>query len=124
MNILLAEDDELMLKALSFKLTENGHSVSIANDGSIAIDITMSNPFDLIICDLMMPIVSGVTFLSMRENFMSTNVPVIIMSSLGEADEVLKKLNIPFGFFIRKPIQFEKLFELIEQIQLTQESIK
>ncbi|MDP1744880.1 MAG: response regulator, partial [Bacteroidota bacterium] len=84
---------------------------------SKAVDIIVDNSFDLIICDLMMPVISGATFLSMRESFLSVNVPVIVMSSLGEGDEMLKKLNINFEFFLKKPIQFEKLFELIEQIK-------
>lgn len=124
MNILLIEDDELILTALSFKLKENGHQVFAAVNGSRAVDIVVDNSFDLIICDLMMPVISGVTFLSMRENFISLDVPVIVMSSLGEGDEILKKLNINYEFFLKKPIQFEKLFELIKQIHEKKPTIK
>lgn len=119
MDILLIEDDEITLTALAFKLTANGHNVQMASNGSKAVDMVMDNHFDLIICDLMMPIISGVTFLSIRENFMSLDTPVIVMSSLGEADEMLKKLNINFGFFIKKPIQFDNLLNLIHQIDVT-----
>jgi len=118
MNILIIEDDELILKAVSFKLIENGQNVLFATNGSKAVDMIVDHSFDLIICDLMMPVISGVTFLSMRENFISLDVPVIVMSSLGEGDEILKKLNINFEFFLRKPIQFEKLLALVEQIQM------
>lgn len=124
MNILLIDDDDLILTALSFKLKENGHTVVAATDGSKAVDVAVENSFDLIICDLMMPIISGATFLSMRENFISLDVPVIVMSSLGEGDEILKKLNINFEHFIKKPIQFEKLASLINQIQLNTENSK
>lgn len=117
MNILLIDDDEMILKAMSFKLKGIGYNIHIAANGSKAVDIISDNSFDLIICDLMMPVISGATFLSMRESFLSVNVPVIVMSSLGEGDEMLKKLNINFEFFLKKPIQFEKLFELIELIQ-------
>lgn len=117
MNILLVDDDEMILTAISFKLKDKGYNVHIAANGSKAVDVIVDNSFDLIICDLMMPVISGATFLSMRENFLSVNVPVIVMSSLGEGDEMLKKLNINFEFFLKKPIQFEKLFELIEHIE-------
>jgi len=117
MNILLIDDDEMILKAMSFKLKDVGYNIHIATNGSKAVDSIADNSFDLIICDLMMPIISGATFLSMRESFLSVNVPVIVMSSLGEGDEMLKKLNINFEFFLKKPIQFEKLTELIEQIE-------
>ena len=117
MNILLIDDDEMIVAAISFKLKEVGYNVHIAANGSKAVDIIVDNSFDLIICDLMMPVISGATFLSMRESFLSVNVPVIVMSSLGEGDEMLKKLNINFEFFLKKPLQFEKLFELIDQIK-------
>ncbi|MES2285340.1 MAG: response regulator [Bacteroidota bacterium] len=118
MNILLIDDDEMILAAISFKLKEKGYIVHIAANGSKAVDVIVDNTFDLIICDLMMPIISGATFLSMRESFFAGNVPVIVMSSLGEGDEMLKKLNINFEFFLKKPIQFEKLFEIIDQIKI------
>ncbi|MES2590698.1 MAG: response regulator [Bacteroidota bacterium] len=124
MNILLIEDDEITLRALAFKLTEKGHKIQMAINGSKAVDMVMDNSFDLIICDLMMPIISGVTFLSIRENFMSLETPVIVMSSLGEGDEMLRKLNINFGSFIKKPIQFNHLFELIQQIESKQVAVK
>ncbi len=123
MDILLIEDDEITLTALTFKLTANGHKVQIAGNGSKAVDMVMDNHFDLLICDLMMPIISGVTFLSIRENFMSMDTPVIVMSSLGEADEMLKKLNINFGFFIKKPIQFENLLNVVHQIELKHNAV-
>jgi DNA-binding response OmpR family regulator len=118
MNILIIDDDELILKALAFKLAEKGHDIYVASNGSVAVDIVVDKLFDLIICDLMMPIISGATFLSMRDNFISMDVPVIVMSSLGEGDEILKKLNINFEHFIKKPIQFEKLLELVQKTQL------
>jgi DNA-binding response OmpR family regulator len=124
MNILLIEDDEITMTALAFKLTANGHNVQMAGNGSKAVDMVTDNCFELIICDLMMPIISGVTFLSIRENFMSLDTPVIVMSSLGEADEMLKKLNINFGFFVKKPIQFDNLFNLIHQIEAKQSAVK
>jgi two-component system capsular synthesis sensor histidine kinase RcsC len=114
MNILLLEDDELTLKFLSHHLTEKGHKVYPAINGNEAIDIVLDNPIDLIICDLMVPILSGVSFLSSRGKFMSLDVPVIAMSSLKDGEAMLKNLFIDFGFFIAKPVDLEKLMELVE----------
>ncbi len=123
MDILIIEDDEITLTALAFKLTAKGHNVQTAGNGSKAVDMVMDNHFDLIICDLMMPIISGITFLSIRENFMSLDTPVIVMSSLGEADEMLKKLNINFGFFVKKPIHFDLLLNLIQEIEVKHRAV-
>ncbi|MGZ4035750.1 MAG: response regulator [Bacteroidia bacterium] len=120
MNILILEDDEFTLKLISHQLIEKGHNVYPANNGNEAVDVVLDNPIDLIICDLMVPLLSGVSFLSSREKFMSLDVPVIAMSSLKDAEKMLKDLFIDFGFFISKPINFEKLFELIDQCELRQ----
>jgi two-component system, OmpR family, phosphate regulon response regulator PhoB len=122
MNILIIEDEEILARILTHKLAEKGYRLLVARDGKCAADLVLENQVDLVICDLMMPIVSGVTFLSMRENFMSLNVPVIVMSALEEADEILKKLDINFEYFIRKPINFAKLLEMIQQLELKLES--
>jgi len=124
MNILLVEDDEILLKALTYKLTEKGHKVYQANDGKKAVDIVLDFPVELIICDLMIPIISGATFLRMRRKFMSLEIPVIVMSSLKNAEEILKNLGVEFLFFIEKPVQIEKLLDLVEQSQVRQSALQ
>lgn len=115
MNILLIEDDEVLGWALSYKLIERGHQVYYAENGKKAVNISAEQDIDVIICDLMIPIVSGATFLSMRQNYISSEIPVIVISSLDEAENILRELEISFDFFIRKPILFDSLFELIDK---------
>lgn len=122
MNILVLEDDEFTLKLISHQLTEKGHKVYPASNGNEAVDVVLDNPVDLIICDLMVPLLSGVSFLSSREKFMSPDIPVIAMSSLKDAEAMLKDLCIDFGYFIAKPIDFEKLSELISQCEQKQKA--
>jgi DNA-binding response OmpR family regulator len=123
MNILLVEDDEILLKALSFKLTEKGNQVYQARDGKRAVDVVLDYPVDLIICDLMIPIISGATFLRMRRKFMSLSIPVIVMSSLKNGEEILKNLGVDFMFFVKKPVNFENLIDLVEQSQIQSQPV-
>ena len=115
MHILLVEDDQLMRKALANRLQSEGHLVHEAKNGKEALDIVLDNPIDLIICDLMMPIISGVTFLNMRNKFMSPDVPVIVTSSLQEAASILTNLGIEYNSFLHKPFSDEQLLGAIEE---------
>ena len=117
MNILLLEDDELTLNSLSYLLTQMGHTVYPANNGGTAVDVVLDNPIDLIICDLMVPILSGVSFLSSRGKFVSLDVQVIAMSSLKDGEAMLRSLFIDFGYFLQKPVDNEKLMELLSKCQ-------
>ncbi len=123
MNILVLEDDEMTSESIAFRLKEKGHTVYQAYNGNIAVDVVLDNPVDLMICDLMIPLLSGVSFLSSRGKFMSLDVPVIAMSSLDNAESMLKNLFIDFEFFIPKPIDFEKLFDLIEKCRQKEKGV-
>ena len=114
MNILIIEDDEMLAGILLFKLNAAGHKVHLAYDGKKAVDIVLDNQVDLVICDLMVPVISGVAFLVVRKKFMSLKVPVIVMSALENGEETLRNLDVDFRAFIQKPIDYEKLFELVE----------
>jgi DNA-binding response OmpR family regulator len=124
MNILLIEDDEMLLKVLTYQLMGKGHRVYPANNGRKAVDIALDHSIDLVICDLMVPIISGVTFLRLRKKYMRDDIPVIAMSILDDAEETLHNLGVDYGYFIRKPIDFEKLSELIVQCQVKIEAVR
>lgn len=59
MKILVAEDDELMLKMLEFRLKKDGHEVIVTHDGREALDKIEELVPDLVITDIMMPYLSG-----------------------------------------------------------------
>ena len=118
MNILLLEDDEVLAEAMIYKLTAAGHSVYYADDGKQAVAIVLENPVDLVISDLMIPVISGIAFLGMRHKFIPENTPVIAMSVLDNAEEILSSLNVDVRFFLRKPVDFERLMDIIDQLQI------
>ena len=96
MNILLIEDDKMLLRMLTKNLEDHGHRVFGAGDGREAVDLALENEVDAIVCDLMMPVISGVTFLHSREKFMPPDIPVIVISGLEEGENVLKSLDVKY----------------------------
>jgi CheY-like chemotaxis protein len=118
MNILIIEDDLMVRKALSHTLLEKGHTISIAVNGHEAIAAVEKNSnIDLIICDVMMPVLTGPTFLlKLKSYFPKINPAIVIISGDKVSDDFLRKLEIPFDFFLSKPIDIKKLDEFVERV--------
>ena len=115
MKILVVDDDRLMLQAISYKLKDSGYEVVLAEDGYEALNIIDKIKIDLIISDVMMPNISGLGLLSLLKQFYFNNIPVIIISSLNKADMVLHSIGLGAVDFIRKPIDFKKLLQLVKK---------
>lgn len=114
MNILIVEDDPLLRKALHQNFNSEDNLVLVAADGQQALDIVHDKRnIDLIICDLMMPFISGPTFILMLKQYFGTKLPVIIvMSTIKEGDAFLDKIEIRYDHFICKPVDFKLLNEI------------
>ena len=61
MKILVVDDEKLLVKGIKFNLENEGYQVETAFDGAAAVELAKSESFDLIILDLMMPEVDGLT---------------------------------------------------------------
>jgi len=118
MNILIVEDDRMLVKALSNRLTDEGFSVYSAENGKKALDALNANKVDLIICDLMMPVLDGATFLTLLRNYINSGIPVIVMSSLHQAPDILKKRGIEYTLFIQKPFVIDEMLKVVEQFKI------
>jgi CheY-like chemotaxis protein len=115
MNILVIEDDLMMRRALGHNLLESGHTVRMASNGREAADIVEKNQnIDLVICDVMMPVLTGPSFLLMLKNYFNDKIPpIIIISGDKVKEDYLKKLDIPYNHFVKKPIDFKKFNDLV-----------
>ncbi len=99
--ILVCDDDEQIVEAISIYLTGEGFSVLKAYDGQDALDIMEKTRVDLMIIDVMMPGLDGIrTTLKVREK---SSVPVIILSAKSEDNDKILGLNIGADDYITKP---------------------
>lgn len=108
MLILIAEDDELILKTVEHKLLKEGHDVILTRNGKEAIDTLKEKDVDLAISDIMMPFASGIEILSAIKT-MGKHVPVIMLSSMGQEDVVLNAFDLGASDFIVKPFSPNEL---------------
>ncbi|MEJ5048975.1 response regulator [Chryseobacterium culicis] len=114
MLILIAEDDELILKTIEHKLLKEGHEVILTRNGKDAIETLKTKDVDLAITDIMMPFASGIEILSAIKT-MGKQIPVIMLSSMGQEEVVLNAFDLGAADFIIKPFSPNELILRIKR---------
>ena len=122
-NILLAEDEENLHEALKLNLEMEGYTVTSAFDGNEALKAIGNEYFDLIIMDIMMPEVDGISVLeTIRVNV--NEVPVLILSAKNSSADRVLGLKKGADDYLTKPFNLEELLlrvsKLIEKNQKNQ----
>lgn len=116
MATILVVDDELGIRALlSEILTDEGHTVELAEDAAQARQIRESLRPDLVLLDIWMPDVDGVTLLKEWSAGGQLSMPVIMMSGHGTIDTAVEATKYGASAFLEKPITLQKLLRAVEQ---------
>lgn len=115
--VLLVEDDPSVARLVQFKLEKNGFLVTIKDRGSEAIRWLSSNRPSLILLDLMLPDISGYQVLEhVKGSPALKDIPVIVLSSRGQKDEIDKCLALGAREHILKPFNPTELLDKIISI--------
>lgn len=95
MKIVLVEDEEILSKVLKEKLEDTGAKVTLVEDGAKAVDAIKKNHPSIILLDLMLPNKSGFEILAeLKADPSISNIPVMVLSNLGQDDEIKKALSL------------------------------
>ncbi len=103
MKILIAEDEPLMLMSIMAKLRRDGYEVTGTTDGREALKALEKDRPDLIITDILMPYTSGLELIGIVKSNPSNNIPIIVLSGLGEEETVMEAFQLGADDFITKP---------------------
>ncbi len=115
MKILLAEDDKETGAYLQKGLSGEGHTVDLLSDGREALTQAMSQPYDLMILDRMMPGLDGLSLLkSVRAARIET--PTILLTAMGSTDDKVEGLRAGADDYMVKPFAFVELLARIDVI--------
>ncbi|WP_111307752.1 response regulator transcription factor [Confluentibacter sediminis] len=114
--ILLAEDNSTLSLLLKFRLEKEGYELLIAKDGNEAISFIISENPDLILTDIMMPFVSGLEVISHLRLKLNLDTPVIVFSSAGQEEMVLKAFNLGANDFMAKPFSPNELVIRVKRL--------
>ena len=116
MATILVVDDELGIRALLCEiLTDEGHTVELAENAAQARSVRESLRLDLVLLDIWMPDVDGVTLLKEWSSGGQLSMPVIMMSGHGTIDTAVEATKYGASAFLEKPITLQKLLRAVEQ---------
>ena len=113
-SVLIVEDEESFIDALTIGLDREGFDVTIARDGQQALAIFAKATFDVVLLDLMLPKMSGLDVCrSMRA---TSNVPIIIVSAKGEEVDMVLMLEMGADDYVTKPYRLRELVARIRAV--------
>ena len=116
MAIILVVDDELGIRALlSEILTDEGHTVELAENAAQARAVRERMRPDLVLLDIWMPDVDGISLLKEWGTTSQLTMPVIMMSGHGTIDTAVEATKHGAMAFLEKPITLQKLLRAVEQ---------
>lgn len=117
--ILLIEDDRFLRRACEASLTQRGFLVISANDGEEGLRLAKSEPFDLILLDLLMPKKPGIEVLAelRAEGPPKADIPVMILSNSSREED--KRRAVEFGavgYYVKANLSLKALGDEIERL--------
>jgi len=118
--ILIVEDDVSLLKALQDKLSQEGYEVYKAWDGKIGLALALEKKPDLILLDIVMPVMDGMTMLKKLRNEGSygKEVPVILLTNLNPDSERVNRgvtINEPAFYLIKSNWTLDEVMQKIKE---------
>ncbi|MRN53910.1 response regulator transcription factor [Paenibacillus monticola] len=112
MRILIVEDELHLAEALTQILKKHNYSVDAVHDGRSGLDHALSGIYDLLLLDIMMPEMDGISVLkALRQEGVST--PVILLTAKGEITDMVTGLDYGADDYIAKPFSSEELLARI-----------
>ena len=100
-NVLICDDQPDIVNALKIYLTPEGYNLFEAYTGQEALDVVRKNDIHLILLDVMMPVMDGITATSKIREF--SNAPIILLTAKSETEDKVLGLNVGADDYITKP---------------------
>ena len=114
--ILIAEDDPISRRILTFVLSKSGHTVITATHGNEALARLAETPVDLLVADINMPEMDGVSLLKhLRADEIYKKLPVIILTASGQSEDYLIAREAGADEVLTKPTSSGQLLEVVDK---------
>lgn len=114
--ILAVEDDVHIAKLLRMELSHEGYEIEVLGDGKEALKYLEKELPDLLILDVMLPGIDGFSVLEEIREYVSTDLPVIMLTARGEVKDRVRGLKSGADDYLPKPFAIEELLARIEAI--------
>ena len=115
--ILIVDDEPNIVMTLEYTFKKNNFEVYIARDGQEALDIVKTVFPDIIILDVMMPMVDGyATIEQIRNNSQLSHTKVIFLSAKNKESDIEKGMTLGADVYMTKPFSIKKVVEQVEEL--------
>ena len=105
---LLVVEDEKRMADLRKGLREEGYAVTVASDGTTAVEMAEANQFELILLDLMLPGMDGFQ-VAQRLRREGNRVPILMLTARDATTDIVQGLDLGADDYLTKPFSFEEL---------------
>ncbi|WP_293354927.1 MULTISPECIES: adenylate/guanylate cyclase domain-containing protein [unclassified Microcoleus] len=103
-SVLVVDDNEVNRDLLARRLQRQGHAVTVAEDGLQAMALMRSEPFDLVLLDIMMPQMNGYQVLEhLKADEQLRHIPVIMISAVDDIDSIVRCIELGAEDYLSKP---------------------
>jgi DNA-binding response OmpR family regulator len=116
MKILVVEDNQLILKVIETKLKKEGYEVINCENGKEAIERISDSLPDLVITDIMLPYNSGLEIVNFVKAKLQKNIPVIVLSGLGQEKTIEEAFKLGADDYMTKPFNLSELLMRIKRV--------
>jgi two-component system sensor histidine kinase/response regulator len=114
--VLLAEDQKVNQLVAAAMLTKRGHTVHVVENGKEAVDAVLAGSFDVVLMDVQMPVMDGITAArTIREFPALKDIPIVALTAHALPEERAKVLEAGMSDFLSKPFKPQDLFEVVEK---------
>ncbi len=114
--ILVVEDDQVTRRLLERELSKRGYQVDTAGDGVRGLTAVESQAPDLILLDIVLPELDGMSLLqALKRRSDTKHIPVIMLTSVAEPSKMIEAISSGARFFVVKPFQTSALVSKIEK---------
>ena len=115
--ILVVDDDPVLVKMLDVRLKENGYDVYATIEAAEGLQMAMENNPDLIVLDVMMPIINGYNFCRLlKSEEKQKEIPIIFLTSRSEKEDMEIGREMGAEAYLTKPLNMEDLLQKIREL--------
>ncbi len=115
MRILVVEDDEIVAQSLTIALNEHHYAVDVAKDGRMGWEYATTCKYDIIILDIMLPILNGIHFCH-QLRFSGNMTPVLLVTAHGDKAKLIEGLDAGADDYVIKPFDLKELLARVRAL--------
>ena len=113
--ILIIEDDETLLRGLSDNFSDAGYVVQTANDGRAGLRLAQDDPPDVMLLDIMLPLVNGYE-LCERVRQRKLTFPIVMLTAKGQEEDIVRGLELGADDYVTKPFGILELLARVNRL--------